>query len=239
MTSKHIINCPCCFKTFKKKGCYEKHIFDCQRTNDERNPTNKELYAMITVLTEKYNNVQYELETLKRYTNTYNKKIDVLYWLNNINKDLKHMEKYNFYNHIHNLEIDLIMLEGIFKNGYIDGVFDIFITHLQSIEYNQIIQCFEQKKNLLYIFDKGWKLLEDKQFVILFTDIHKKVLNAFDKYKIINEHKLLDEDYQTEFNDNFMKILCVDVSFETQCNRFKSKLFNKLKEVFKSIELEI
>ena len=24
MTSKHIINCPCCFKTFKKKGCYEK-----------------------------------------------------------------------------------------------------------------------------------------------------------------------------------------------------------------------
>ena len=26
---------------------------------------------MIAVLTEKYNNVQYELETLKRYTNTH------------------------------------------------------------------------------------------------------------------------------------------------------------------------
>ena len=36
------------------------------------------------------------------------------------------MEKYNFYNHIHNLEIDMNNLEVIFKNGYIDGVFSIF-----------------------------------------------------------------------------------------------------------------
>jgi hypothetical protein len=239
MTSKHIINCPCCFKIFKKRGCYEKHIFDCQRTNDIRNPTNKELYAMITVLTEKYNNVQNELETLKQYTYIKNKKIDVLQWLNNNNKDIIHIEKYNFYDHIHNMVIDMNNLEFIFKNGYIEGVFTIFITHLQSIDHNQIIKCFEQKKNILYVFDKGWKVLDDKQFIVLFTDIHKKVLNAFDEYKIINEHKMLDEDYQTEFNNNFMKILCVDVSFETQFNRFKSKLFNELKENFKSIELEI
>ena len=194
---------------------------------------------MITVLTEKYNNVQNELETLKQYTYIKNKKIDVLQWLNNNNKDIIHIEKYNFYDHIHNMVIDMNNLEFIFKNGYIEGVFTIFITHLQSIEHNQIIKCFEQKKNLLYVVDKGWKVLDDKQFIVLFTDIHKKVLNAFDEYKIINEHKMLDEDYQTEFNNNFMKILCVDVSFETQFNRFKSKLFNELKENFKSIELEI
>ena len=65
MTSKHIINCPGCFKIFKKAGCYEKHIFDCQRNNDIINPNNKQLYAMITALTEKYNNVQNELDILK------------------------------------------------------------------------------------------------------------------------------------------------------------------------------
>ena len=236
MTSKHIINCPCCFKIFKKKGCYEKHIFDCQRTNDIRNPTNKELYAMISVLTEKYNNVQNELVTLKQHTYTQNKKIDVLHWLNSHDVQNK---QYNFYDHIHNMVIDMNNLEFIFKNGYVDGVFTIFITHLQSIDHTQIIKCFEQKKNLLYIFDNQWKLLDDKQFVVLFSDIHKKVLNVFDEYKIINEDKMLDEDYQTEFNNNFMKILCVDMSFETQYKRFKSKLFNNLKENFKSIELEI
>ena len=239
MTSKHIINCPCCFKIFKKKGCYEKHIFDCQRINDERIPTNKELYSMITVLTEKYNNVQHELETLKRYNYTQNKKIDVLHWLNNSNKDIIHNEKYNFYHHIHNMIIDMNNLEVIFKNGYIEGIYTIFITHLQSIDHNKIIKCFEQKNNLLYIFDNEWKLLDNKQLISLFNDIHKKVLNAFDEYKMLNEGKMLDEDYQTVFNDNFMKILCVDVSFETQCNRFKSKLFNNLKENFKSIELVI
>ena len=94
------------------------------------------------------------------------------------------------------------------------------------MNHNKIIKCFEQKNNLLYIFDNEWKLLDNKQLISLFTDIHKKVLNAFDEYKILNEDKMLNEDYQTEFNENFMKILCVDVSFEKQCNRFKSKLFN-------------
>ena len=42
MTSKHIIHCPSCFKTLKKKECYEKHIFKCQRLNEEKYliPTN-------------------------------------------------------------------------------------------------------------------------------------------------------------------------------------------------------
>ena len=35
MTTKHIINCPCCYKIFKKTGCYEKHILRCERTERE------------------------------------------------------------------------------------------------------------------------------------------------------------------------------------------------------------
>lgn len=236
MTSKHIINCPGCFKIFKKAGCYEKHIFDCQRNNDIINPNNKQLYAMITALTEKYNNVQNELDILKRCTRAQNKKIDVVLWLN---KQEMNNEHYNFYNYVHNMKINRNDLEFIFKNGYIDGVFDIFMNYLQSTEYNQIIKCFEQKKNMLYIFDNQWKLIDNKQFLTLFNEIHKKIMVAFDNYKIINKDKLLDEDYQTEFNNNFMKVLCVNVTFETQCCRFKNKLFNTLKENFNSVELEI
>jgi predicted nuclease with TOPRIM domain len=87
MTSKHIMNCPSCFKTFKRTGCYEKHIFLCQRRDEEIIPNNKQLWDMITSLTEKYNNVQSELESLKRKISIQNKKIDILEWLNRTSKN--------------------------------------------------------------------------------------------------------------------------------------------------------
>ena len=44
-----------------------------------------------------------------------------------------------------------------------------------------------------------------------------------------------DDDFQVEFNNNFMTILCVNIPFESKCVRIKNKLFNELKENFKSI----
>ena len=235
MTSKHITNCPGCFKTFKKVGCYEKHIFACQRTNEESMPSVKQLYEMITVLTEKYNTVQTELDYLKRQICTKNKKLDVLSWLNEQEKP-----ETNWHTCMEQLEINVTDLLLIFKHGFIEGSFKIIQTYLRCGKQYDLIKCFEQKNNVVYIFDDEWKELQLDDFKITFNIIYKKMLSAFDDYKNENESQLKDDRFQLEYSDNFMKLLCVNITFESKCSRIKNKIYVDLKESFKTItELDI
>jgi hypothetical protein len=235
MTSKHIINCPSCFKSFKRAGCYEKHIFQCQRRNEEKIPNNKELWDMITHLTEKYNTVQSEMEYLKNKMGIQNKKIDVLEWLNKLEKTNSTWNEI-----IDNFEMKICDLDLIFQNGLIEGVVDIMIQHFQSFNSNDVIRCYEQKKNVFYVFNGSWEILNKGDFENSYKTIYQKILSLFEEYKNLNENKMNDDEFQIEFNNNFVKILCVQTPFELQSVRIKNKIFDELKENFKSIiELEI
>jgi hypothetical protein len=235
MTSKHIINCPSCFKSFKRAGCYEKHIFQCQRRSEEKIPNNKELWDMIAHLTEKYNTVQSELEYLKNKMGIQNKKIDVLEWLNKLEKTNSTWNEI-----IDNFEMKICDLDLIFQKGLIEGVVDIMIQHFQSFNSNDVIRCYEQKKNVFYVFNGSWEILNKGDFENSYKTIYQKILSLFEEYKNLNENKMNDDEFQIEFNNNFVKILCVQTPFELQSVRIKNKIFDELKENFKSIiELEI
>ena len=235
MTSKHIINCPSCFKSFKRAGCYEKHIFQCQRRNEEKIPNNKELWDMITHLTEKYNTVQSELEYLKNKMGIQNKKIDVLEWLNKQEKPNTTWKEI-----IENFEMKICDLDLIFQKGLIEGVVDIMIQYLQSFNSNDVIRCYEQKKNVFYVFNGSWEILNKGDFENSYKTIYQKILSSFEEYKNVNENKMNNDEFQIEFNNNFVKILCIQTPFESQSVRIKNKIFDELKENFKSIiELEI
>lgn len=235
MTSKHIINCPSCFKSFKRAGCYEKHIFQCQRRNEEKIPNNKELWDMITHLTEKYNTVQSELEYLKNKMGIQNKKIDVLEWLNKQEKPNNTWKEI-----IENFEMKICDLDLIFQKGLIEGVVDIMIQYLQSFNSNDVIRCYEQKKNVFYVFNGSWEILNKGDFENSYKTIYQKILSSFEEYKNVNENKMNNDEFQIEFNNNFVKILCVQTPFESQSVRIKNKIFDEIKENFKSIiELEI
>lgn len=242
MTSKHIINCPCCFKIFKRQGCYEKHILICRRTNEETLPNTRQLYDMITTLTEKYNTVQSELDSLKRHIYTKNKKLDVLSWLNEQDRPVElgqDQDTYTLANSWHtymeNIHITSDDLHLIFKNGFIEGAFEIVNNYIQSGENLELIKCFEQKNNIIYVFEREWKEMKPDEFKSIFDGIYKKMLATFNIYKTENETKLEDEQFQLEYMDNFMKLICANMSFEQKCTRIKNKIYNELKESFKTI----
>lgn len=253
MASKHIVNCPYCFQLFKKKGCYEKHILYCQQTmsnvsngsyvsnesngcNKEKVPNTGQLYELITTLTEKYNTVQSELESLKRHINIKNKRIDVLTWLNE-----QPIPSSTWSMCMEHFTISVDDIEAIFKNGFIDGALEIINSYLYQEETRQVLKCFEQKNNILYVFDGGeWKELKNDEFKVIFNDIYKKILGSFDEYKNKNQYRMNNEDFQTEYSNNFMKIICVNLTTDIKCTRIKNKIYNEFKESFKTIvELDI
>ena len=240
MASKHIVNCPCCFKIFKKKGCYEKHILYCQQSfannnTDCREPNTRQLYDMINTLTEKYNTVQTELESLKRHINIKNKRLNVLSWLNEQPVLITTWSRC-----MNNFTVSVTDLECIFKNGFIDGILAIINHYLYQSENRSTIKCFEQKNNIIYVFDEQWKELTKDEFSVLFNDIYKKSLATFDVYKNENMYRMNNDEFQTEYSNNFMKLLCINLTPEAKCTRIKNKLYNEFKENFKTIvELDI
>jgi hypothetical protein len=239
MASKHIVNCPSCFQVLKKKDCYEKHILYCQQSLNNKNadshePSIRQLYGLINTLMEKYNTVQNELESLKRHVNIKNKRIDVLSWLNKQYTPITTWSRC-----MDNFTITNDDLNCIFKKGFIDGIFATIITYLNIEENRSVIKCFEQKNNILYVFDEQWKELTKKDFSDLFNTIYKKSLAAFDVYKNENEHRMSDEDFQTEYTNNFMKLLCINLTEEAKSTRIKNKIYKEFKENFTSYEYVI
>ena len=246
MTSNHITNCPCCFKIFKRTGCYEKHIFTCQRKQEDVGatvsniPNTKQLYEMITTLTEKYNSVQSELANMKQQIRSKNKKIDVLTWLNEQNKPGKEDKPCSLYSHIENMEITVSDLERVFKNGFMDGIVEIINNYLENERVRETFKCFEQKKNIMYIFDQEWKECKTDDFKKIYNMIHNKMFVTFDVYKTENESKMRDDRFQTEYSDNFLTLLCVNIPVEKKIVPIKNKIYREFKEKFKTItELEI
>ena len=236
MTTKHIINCPCCFKIFKKKGCYEKHILSCERIERSTNaPSISQLYEMIQSLTEKYNTVQSELESVKRQINIKNKKLDIIAWLNthsisNKNSDMLQLSK--------SIRIDQPELDIIFDKGFVDGIFEVIKNYfiVQQEAGVDFIKCFQQKKNIIYIFsDDKWKILSIEEFTKIIHAMNVKTFSAFNLYRESNIDKLDQDDFQVTFTNNFNKLLSTNMTFEQKCIRIKNKLFSEFNECFKSI----
>lgn len=227
MTTKHIINCPGCFKNFRKKECYEKHIFKCQRKDIDLIPNNTQLYEIIKDLTEKYNAVQNELETIKRKLNIKNKKIDVLGWLNENNVDING----DFYSCIDNVNINCENLHIIFENGIVNGFVKLILNHVKN---TQFIKCFEQKRNILYIFHEKWQIMDDKDFIKIVNTLNVQVFNAFSQYRNENLDKCDDDSFQIDLN-NKTKIIMSEIPFNDICTKTKNKLYLSLKECFKNI----
>ena len=190
---------------------------------------------MITTLTEKYNTVQTELESLKRHINIKNKRLNVLSWLNEQPVPITTWSRC-----MNNFTVSVTDLECIFKNGFIDGILAIINHYLYQPENRSTIKCFEQKNNIIYVFDEQWKELTKDEFSVLFNDIYKKSLATFDVYKNENMYRMNNDDFQTEYSNNFMKLLCINLTPEAKCTRIKNKLYNEFKENFKTIvELDI
>lgn len=249
MSVKEIVNCPNCFTCIKKKGCFEKHILYCDRELAfTKTPTNTQLMNMITNLTDKYNEVQKELQSIKNQIYTKNRKMDVLKWLNDssitnttnsssiTNSSISH-DDVSFVNAFDDIDISIEDLNFIFDSNYINGVCDIMKKHLSNhYEIDSIIRCFNQKKYILYVYNGDkWIILENEEFINIIKHINTQLFNAFKQYRKLNVDKLHKDNFHIKFNANSNKLLCANIPFDVRCTRIKNKIYAEYKVCFTSV----
>jgi len=230
MSSKQIINCPNCFKIYKKKRCYENHIFQCERetvNTSEKNLIPK-LMGMIENLIENHNKMQLEIDNLKASLNRKNKKINVIEWLNE-----KEKCKNDFSEDWNNIELTNDDLYIIFEKGFIKGISEILNNYFIKL---QTIKCFNEKKQLIYVYKKDeWNEIEKEEWEEIIKKTNSQILVLFKNYQDQNLEQLEHEEYHKRLNGYLSKILCVELPFETKCNRIKNNVYNSVKQGFKNI----
>ena len=235
MSSKQIINCPNCLKIYKKKGSYENHIFKCER--EIANTNNKEsipkLFEMIEKLIENQNQMQLEISNLKANLNRKNKKINVLDWLN----DKEEIEG-DFTEKWKKIELSENDLLIIFDKGYVKGISEILNTLFSDLN---TVRCFNEKRNIIYTFTNGkWDEIQKEEWEEIIKRVNNQILVLFKKYQDQNLEQMENETFHKQLNNYLGKILCVEINFETKCNRIKNNVYNFLKIGFKNIiELHI
>jgi hypothetical protein len=192
------------------------------------------------MLTDKYNDVQRELQNIKNQIYIKNRKIDVLSWLNQ--SDMGKGNKTTFIDMLYNMDISIDDLQLIFDNNFIVGVSNIITKYLSENSNDEsIIKCYNEKKNIIYIYHSNeWRVLESNEFNDIMKDINVKLFNTFKQYRDLQVASENSEQFHIHYNANLKKILCVNISFDVKCSRIRNKIYEKYKESIKSItEIEV
>jgi len=104
------------------------------------------------------------------------------------------------------------------------------------------IQCFSQKTNYFYIFEKEgdiapqWRLMTSEDYGLLMQVIQKKLLEKITSWKQTNENDIKQNDSMCIlYNKNIIKIMNIRCKQDTLSNKIRSALYNYLKKDLKNI----
>ena len=205
MNSKESLYCSTCSKEFKRKTCFDKHISICGVLNNKSIdfvPSNREIYMLFVDLSKKYDQLDKKYNTLQNKYNqlTVKNKITPIDYLNkNVNCDKNFDQLSNIIN------ITRENVDYIIKNDFNSSVCFILIQ-LITTENVTCIQCFEEKKDIIYIYHGNWSQLNVALLKNLISTIRQKIFIAFKSYVDENKEKLYDESFSTVYAETMKKL---------------------------------
>tara|TARA_B100001769_G_C22094876_1_gene590646 strand:+ start:1191 stop:2042 length:852 start_codon:yes stop_codon:yes gene_type:complete len=282
MQTKIKFICNTCYKEYIRKDAYDKHILICATINRTHNnkfnqnnkikqefkensyePSNKELFIMLTNLNLKYDKLMNDYSTLKNYVDTIKNKTNIIEYLNT-----HCYSNLSIFQFIYNININLNDLQLLFENGYLNGITNILIKYIDSQILQNInipIKAFTRKHQVCYInissHDNSnddnsnddnsnddnsnddnsnddnkykWVLLDHDNLYKLFNIINSKILNTFTIWNT-NAIKTMDYDKYSELYPIYMKkILGVSNDSTTTLQiSIKNKIYNHIKNEMK------
>ena len=182
---------------------------------------NKELLEIVKTGTHNNNSIN-------THTNSHNKAFNLQFFLNETCKEAMNMSEF-----IDNLTLELTDLEDVGEKGYIQGISNIIVKNLKTLDITKRpVHCSDKKRETVYIKDNDiWEKDENK------SNMHKlikkvvfKNVNMFQKYR----EKHPDCIFATsKFNDKYQGIVYESMGGKGDDDIFKNEkiIKNILKEV--------
>jgi hypothetical protein len=169
--SRHIKNC----KVYYDKQKYQKSI-SSQNKKKEQSEEDSINSKMLLEVLEQNQNLQKQLFELSKqkqtinYTDCNNKKMTINIFLNEQCKDAMNLTDF-----IENLKVSLEDLNYTMDNGYVKGISNIFLKHLQHMEPTQRpIHCSDIKRLQFYVKDENKWEKDDKKIQKTISEVSQK-----------------------------------------------------------------
>jgi ribosomal protein L37AE/L43A len=182
---------------------------------------NKELLEIVKTGTHNNNSIN-------THTNSHNKAFNLQFFLNETCKEAMNMSEF-----IDNLTLELTDLEDVGEKGYIQGISNIIVKNLKTLDITKRpVHCTDKKRETVYIKDNDiWKKDEDKNLMHkLVKKVAYKNINMFQKYRDIHPDCIFA---RSKFNDQYQSIVYESMGGKGDDDIIKNEkiIKNILKEV--------
>ena len=242
--SKTQLTCPCCFRKYKMKVYFDRHVSACSllhQTKKERDdaietradtPDIRKLYEMVLALSEKNQALEAKVEELTKWANIRKKRLHVKEWL-----DEHYQQIETFNSSIAEIQITDEQYDYVCKYDYIEGIIMIFKS-LFSIDDEQSlsIKAFDQKDNTFFVKKQdGWAVLSTSELENMISTISKAVMNKFVEWQTKNKHRLHEDSYTDIYTSTLQKVIGGNFTREQSFARIRRGLYKYLKMNLKNV----
>jgi len=197
-----------CGKVYKYDSGYYRHKKKCfiTESQQETKGTETDEKSIIMMLIKQNTEL---LEIVKNgthnttHTNSHNKSFNLQFFLNETCKNAMNITDF-----VDSLQLQLSDLERVGEIGYIEGISNIIIKKLNTLDVTERpIHCTDKKRETMYIKDEDkWEKEDDKKI-----KLHKMVKKVANKnINLISEFQQLHPDWKkcsSKYSDQFNKIV--------------------------------
>jgi hypothetical protein len=246
------IYCNYCYKTWKLKLEYDKHIACCEYFHNLRKtpqmesyagkiPTLAEVLKLVEHLATKVEKQEKEIARLKTCVNAKQKRV-ILDWLNSPSQTpLQSFEEW-----WHLIVVNHTHLQHVFKYDLTEGIKMAIETYLATYGKTRLpIRSFTQKQNLFYVYstndDKtlSWKIMSNAELETMVIYLSQLFLREFLKWQKDNATDLEENEDKKEQELMYMiKINGMKMSLDKRAGELKKWLFPLLEENLKTVDVE-
>jgi len=256
------ITCNHCYKTWKVKREYDKHLaccefFHCLRTKSQtemsdysgRIPTHVELCVLVQELINRVEKQDKEIQRLRKAWNTKTKKV-VTEWLDQPSQ----MPLQPFEEWWHTITVEPEHLQQVFKYDLIDGIKMCIQHHLQLYGKTKLpIRAFTQKQLMFYVYSQDlekkqnvWRIMNNMDLEKMLLYLSQQFLREFLKWQKTNSSFKNNDDEENTPNEtlkdkelNYMiKINGMKMTQDKRASEVRKWLFPLLEENLSHVDYE-
>jgi hypothetical protein len=157
-----------CNKSFNSRTSLWRHKNKCIEEKNDEDPSDKELIMML--IKQNTQLIQQNAELVKNgthnttisnnshNTNSHNKTFNLQFFLNETCKDAM-----NIMDFVDSIKLQLCDLENVGKLGFVDGISNIIVKNLNSLdETKRPVHCTDTKREVMYVKDEDKWEKEDE-----------------------------------------------------------------------------